>query len=332
MFRVRNIPAGGSASSDETQKNARIIRMGRAVAKLTLLFAFPAVAYACGLDGNLILKSAAEDGGAGSGGDAALGGDSGAAGDGGGGGDSGGGDGGDGGSSLPPTPVFAVSATALYELDTTNLTLKNLGSLSGCNDFIIDIAVTTSGNLYAITQNGGDRDVASLSMTGICSGQQTLDSSHAISIGYSGTAPANLLELVDDQNDLELLDPTNGGDTTLKSGALPGNALTDIACDPTKCWYIVNHTHCTPDPGIGGTCLFDMDPNGNGGAQFRPIASDGLGGLAYQGKSLYLFSSLTSKIHKIDLTNDATMITDVVTTGDPAPASWAGAGSTSSYP
>ncbi|MGH7284674.1 MAG: hypothetical protein ACRELY_24380, partial [Polyangiaceae bacterium] len=241
-------------------------------------------------------------------------------------------DGGDGGSLFPPTPVYAISGTALYQLDTSNSILKNLGTLSGCNDLVIDIAIDPSGSLYVVTQDGSYRDVASLSMTGVCSGQQTLDSSHTLSIGYSGTAPANLLELRDDASDLELLDPTDGTDNRLQGGALPGDAATDIACDPTKCWVMVDRSHCTPDPGPGGTCLFDMDTDGSNGAQFRPIAADGLGGLAYYGKSLYVFSRATPAIHKIDLTSPTAGTVDVSTTGDPRPSAWIGAASSSTYP
>ena len=327
MFRVRNIPADGLASSDETQKKARIIRMGTGMGKIALLFAFPAVVFACGLDGNLVISAVPGDGGGGGNGDASTGGDAGSGGDSGGGGDSG--TTGDSGS--PPTPIYAISSSALYRLDTTNLVLKNLGALTSCNDLAIDIAIDPANQLYAVTQDGSNRDVAVLSMAGTCSQQQRLDSSHTLSIGYSGTSPANLLELRDDDNSLQLLDPTNGTDSQLQSNALPGNANTDIACDSTKCWYTVDHSHCSPDPGPGGVCLFSMNPDGTGGAQYRPISSDGLGGLAYHGQALYLFSKTTPAIYRINLTNSGAAIIQVSTTGDPPPSSWVGAASSSSY-
>ena len=330
MFRVRNIPADGLASSDAEQKNARIIRMGTGTGtgKIALLFAFPAIVFACGLDGNLVISAVPADGdGDGGTGDASTGGDAGS------GGDSSGGDSGStGDSGSPATPVYAISSSALYRLDATTSVLKNLGGLTSCNDFAIDIAMSPTNQLYAITQNGSNRDLAVLSMAGTCSQQEQLDSTHTLSIGYSGTSPPNLLELRDDTNDLELIDPTNGTDTTFQGNALPGNANTDIACGAGKCWYTVDHSHCNPDPGPGGVCLFSMNPDGTGGAQYRPISSDGLGGLAYYGQALYLFSKTTSAIHRIDLTNAGAAIVDLSTTGDPRPSSWVGAASSSSYP
>ena len=299
--------------------------MGTGTGKMALLFAFPAVAFACGLDGNLVISAVPSDGGGGTG-DASTGGDGGS------GGDSGGGDSstiGDGGS--PATPIYAISSSALYQLDTTSLVLKNLGTLTSCNDLAIDIAVDPTNQLYAVTQDGSDRDIAVLSMAGTCSQQQRLDSSHTLSIGYSGTSPPNLLELRDDDNVLELLDPTNGTDNQVSSNALPGNANTDIACDSTKCWYTVDHSHCSPDPGTGAVCLFSMNPDGTGGAQYRAISSDGLGGLAYYGQALYLFSKTSSAIYRINLTNSGAAIIQVSTTGDPPPSSWVGAASSSTY-
>ena len=314
-----------SRQAGEEQKKLESSRWGRLWRSSRFCWPFRSHVYACGLD-DTVIGSTTENPDAGVGADGAIAGDGstardGAAVDG----------SGTDGSAGPAVLVVAASGTDLYALDVDSSMLTKLGALSGCNDFLLDIAIDPSGNLFAVTQNGGDRDIGPLSMAGVCGTSVHGDSTHMLSIGYFGTAPATLFELRDDDNLLDSLDPTTGNDDTINNSALPGDALTDIACSSTLCYVMVDHSHCTPDPGGGGSCLWSIQPDGTGGAQVGPLSMSGLGGLAYHGSNVFLFSSTSATVSKISTTIPPA-VTALALHGDPPPASWLGAASSSAYP
>ncbi|HEX7664522.1 MAG TPA: hypothetical protein VF407_08430 [Polyangiaceae bacterium] len=236
-----------------------------------------------------------------------------------------------------PTPdqpiVWATTATDLYSLEVTTGKLAKKATLSGCATSIVDLAVDPAGQLLAILVNGGERDLADVATTGACSNLRTLDSKFTTALAFQGSGvAAKLFALRSSGRGLHLVERADGTDDEVQSNLFDHNFDGDFACSADAC-YTVGAKYCTTMPPAGSSCIGKITWSADGDyayAELGAVAVPSVVGVAWHGGNVYLFSGAQPGVSVVNVASLA--VAAVTLSGDPAPASWVGAGSTSAYP
>ncbi len=230
--------------------------------------------------------------------------------------------------------VWAASATDLYSLEVPTGKLVKRGTFACGDQNPFDLAVDPEGALLGLTSRpNGDRTLVDLSVTATCSASRPMDSKKSLAIAFQGSgASANLFALRSSSKDLEVVVRATGHDDPFQSDALPHDAAGDLACAGATCWVVGTAGSCMTDPPAGSSCLGKL-AIGASTASYTEVGSfpiAGIGGIAYHGGNIYVFSGTTGVVSALDVTTLA--VTPIATIGDPPPSAWVGAGSSSSYP
>lgn len=229
--------------------------------------------------------------------------------------------------------VWAASATDLYSLEVTSGKLVRRGTFAcgGQNPFAL--AVDPEGALLGLTMApNGDRSLVDVSVVATCSTPRRMDSKSSLAIAFQGPgAGANLFAIRSNSKDLERVERATGHDSSFQSNALPHNADGDLTCSASTCWVVGTPGSCMTPPPAGSSCLgqLTIGPSTASYTELGNFPIANVGGIAYHGGSLFVFSS-TGTISVVDVMTLA--VAPVATNGDPRPSAWVGAGSSSSYP
>ncbi|MEO8799866.1 MAG: hypothetical protein ABI551_18365 [Polyangiaceae bacterium] len=230
--------------------------------------------------------------------------------------------------------VWAASATDLYSLEVTTGKLVKRGTFACGGQNPLALAVDPAGALLALTSTpDGDRYLVDLSVVATCSAPRKMDSKSSLALAFQGSGvSANLFALRSNSKDLELVQRATGNDDTFQSNVLPHDAAGDFTCSGATCWVVGTAGSCMTAPPTGSSCLGQLTIGASTASYTElgsfPIAR--IGGIAYHGGNIYLFSGATGVVSVLNITTLAT--TPIATIGDPPPPAWVGAGSSSSYP
>jgi len=231
--------------------------------------------------------------------------------------------GGQGAGTQLPAEVFAHSATRLFKLDPITKQVTTVGTFSGCNNNVTDIALDENGEMYATVLNGLYRIDKE---TAVCSFIASGPYPNSLSFVPKGTVDANEETLVGyvDASYVRI-DKQTGAKTDI--GVL-GNGKYLSSGDVVS--VIGGGTYLTVKGFDCGDCLVEVNPTTGALVQVVSVLSfTNVFGLAFWGGSAYGFND-AGELFEINL---ATGDTTVIEMPDaPASLSFWGAGSTTAAP
>jgi hypothetical protein len=230
--------------------------------------------------------------------------------------------GGAGGGATVEGEVFAHSGDTLWKLDPVSKAVTVVGSLSSCNDSVLDIAIDEDGTIFGATSGGLYRiDSATAQCIFVTSGSYpnslsfvpkgTLDPDEEALVGYDGETYTRI-------------DKTTGAKTAVGSLGDGYRSSGDVVS------VINGGTYLTVKGNGCNDCIVQVDPAT--GALQRSIGALGhtnVFGLAFWGGSAYGFSD-SGELFEVDLTTAAA--TSIEMPDAPPELSFFGAGSTTAAP
>jgi hypothetical protein len=231
----------------------------------------------------------------------------------------------------PPDPtgageVFGHSQTTLYRVDTVTKAVLSVGDFNGCT-YVQDIALDESSNIYGST---GAELVYIETNTAHCTRIAAGTFPNSLSFVPKGTVESDHEALVGFQcSDYVKIDPKTGMVT--KIGAIGGNLESSgdiVSAKGGKTFVTVKGKD--PSGVVCADCLIEIDPTtGKLVKSWGPIGRTDVFGLAFWAGDLYAFTA-AGELLLVTLTSGKLEAMPIAFMN--APASFAGAGSTTSAP
>lgn len=220
--------------------------------------------------------------------------------------------------------VYGHSPSTLYRLDPQTKQVTVIGSFSGCDSNVIDIALDADSNMYATTFGGLFRvDRATAVCTPIAGGSYP----NSLSFVPAGTLDPNVEALVGYQGSTYVrIDPTSG--TVTNVGSLGGGYASSgdiVSVKGGGTYLTVTGQGC-------GDCLVEVNPsNGALVKNWGPVGHSQVFGLAFWGGRAYGFSN-AGALFEVSFGSDDVTSVLIDVPGAPAGLQFWGAGSSTSVP
>lgn len=222
--------------------------------------------------------------------------------------------------------VFGHSGSVLYRMDPDTKAVEEVGTFTGCDGSVIDIALdensemfgSTFGELYSI-----DR------LTGACTLIAKGDYPTSLSFVPAGTVDPNIEALVGFVDEEYIrIDKQTGAPTTLGTladGLASSGDLVSVIGGGT--WLTVTGPGCE-----SGDCLIELDPaDGTIIQNYGPLPYAEVFGLAFWAGRAYGFAR-EGVLFEIEFGATDVLTTEIPIPGAPAMLEFFGAGSTTSAP
>jgi len=237
---------------------------------------------------------------------------------------SGGGSTGEGGGVATVDEVYGHSPSVLYRLDPQTKQVTVIGSFSGCDSDVIDIALDADSDMYATTFGGLHRvDRTTAVCTPIAGGSYP----NSLSFVPAGTLDPNVEALVGYQGSTYVrIDPNSGTITSV--GSIGGGYVSSGDIVSVK----GGGTYLTVAGQGCGDCLVEVNPsNGALVKNWGPVGHAQVFGLAFWGGRAYGFSNAGALFEVSFGSNDVTSV-PIAVPNAPAGLQFWGAGSSTSVP
>lgn len=231
---------------------------------------------------------------------------------------------GEGGGVATIDEVYGHSPSVLYRLDPQTKQVTVIGSFSGCDSNVIDIALDADSHMYATTFGGLHRvDRATAACTPIAGGSYP----NSLSFVPAGTLDPNVEALVGYQGSTYVrIDPNSGSITNV--GSIGGGYASSgdiVSVKGGGTYLTVTGQGC-------GDCLVEVNPsNGALVKNWGPVGHAQVFGLAFWGGRAYGFSN-AGALFEVSFGSDTVTSVLIDVPNAPAGLQFWGAGSSTSVP